>query len=51
MGSQSLLYGPRQKINDYFFQGLEVKPPTSAEGPAGTTFVLSSLRAPKYCHK
>lgn len=51
MGSQSLLYRPRKKINDYFFQGPEVKLSISVEGPAGATFMLSSLRAPKHYYK
>jgi len=51
MGSPTLLYRPRKKINDYFFQGLEAKPSISVEGPAGATFMLSSLRPPEHCHK
>lgn len=50
MGSQPLLYRPRKKTNGCFFQGLEVKPSISVEGPSGAT-LLSSLRPPKRCHK
>lgn len=51
MGCQGLFWRPRKKIIDDFFQGLEVMPSVSVEGPAVATFMLSYLGVPKLCHK